>query len=82
MSLSVNIFIVNKLIMFINKDFSDDCRAMSIETLDTELDDVFEIQDYQVRELRLNGFLKGLKPSDIYFYPNLDKAAYTYVCKL
>ena len=82
MSLSVNIFIVNKLIMFINKDFSDDCRAMSIETLDTELDDVFEIQDYQVRELRLNGFLKGLKPSDIYFYPNLDKVAYTYVCKL
>ena len=68
--------------MFINKDFSDDCRSMSIETLDTECDDIFEIQDYQVRELRLNGFLRGLKPQDIYFYPNLDKVSYTYVCDL
>ena len=68
--------------MFINKDFSDDCRAMSIETLDTECDDICEIQDYQVRELRLNGFLRGLKPQDIYFYPNLDKVSYTYVCDL
>ena len=65
--------------MFINKDFSDDCRSMSIETLDTQCDDIFEIQDYQVRELRLNGFLRGLKPQDIYFYPNYDKVAYTYV---
>ena len=68
--------------MFINKNFSNDCRAMSIETLDTECDDIFEIQDYQVRELRLNGFLRGLKPQDIYFYPNHDKVAYTYVCDL
>ena len=68
--------------MFINKNFSDDCRAMSIETLDTQCDDIFEIEDYQVRELRLNGFLRGLKPQDIYFYPNLDKVAYTYVCEL
>jgi len=68
--------------MFINKDFSDDCRAMSIETLDTQCNDIFEIQDYQVRELRLNGFLRGLKPQDIYFYPNLDKVSYTYVCDL
>ena len=65
--------------MFINKNFSNDCRAMSIETLDTQCDDIFEIQDYQVRELRLNGFLRGLKPQDIYFYPNLDKVSYTYV---
>ena len=35
--------------MFINKDFSDDCRSMSIETLDTQCDDIFEIEDYQVR---------------------------------
>tara|TARA_R100001510_G_C7456228_1_gene78826 strand:- start:39 stop:245 length:207 start_codon:yes stop_codon:yes gene_type:complete len=68
--------------MFINKNFSDDCRAMSIETLDTENADIFEIEDYQVRELRLQGYLRGLKPSDIYFYPNLDKVAYTYVCEL
>ena len=68
--------------MFINKDFSDDCRSMSIETLDTECDDIFEIQDYQVRELRLNGFLRGLKPQDIYFYPNYNKVSYTYVCDL
>ena len=68
--------------MFINKNFSNDCRAMSIETLDTQCDDIFEIQDYQVRELRLQGYLRGLKPSDIYFYPNLDKVAYTYVCEL
>ena len=68
--------------MFINKDFSDDCRAMSIETLDTELDDVFEIENYQVNQLRLQGYLRGLKPQDIYFYPNLDKVAYTYVCEL
>ena len=68
--------------MFINKNFSDDCRAMSIETLDTQCDDIFEIEDYQVRELRLNGFLRGLKPQDIYFYPNLDKVSYTYVCEL
>ena len=65
--------------MFINKDFSDDCRAMSIETLDTELDDVFEIQDYQVRELRLEGYLRGLRDKDIYYYPNYDKVSYTYV---
>ena len=65
--------------MFINKDFSDDCRAMSIETLDTELDDVFEIQDYQVNQLRLEGYLRGLRDRDIYFYPNLNKVSYTYV---
>ena len=68
--------------MFINKNFSDDCRAMSIETLDTELDDVFEIENYQVNQLRLQGYLRGLKPQDIYYYPNHDKVAYTYVCDL
>ena len=68
--------------MFINKNFSDDCRSMSIETLDTQCDDIFEIEDYQVRKLRLQGYLRGLKPQDIYFYPNLDKVAYTYVCDL
>ena len=68
--------------MFINKDFSDDCRSLGIETLDTENDDIFEIENYQVRELRLNGFLRGLKPQDVYFYPNYNKACYTYVCEL
>ena len=68
--------------MFINKDFSDDCRSLGIETLDTENDDIFEIENYQVRELRLNGFLRGLKPQDIYFYPNYNKVSYTYVCEL
>tara|TARA_B100000424_G_scaffold214356_1_gene172081 strand:- start:144 stop:350 length:207 start_codon:yes stop_codon:yes gene_type:complete len=68
--------------MFINKDFSDDCRSMSIETLDTELDDVFEIDNHQVNRLRLQGYLRGLKPQDIYYYPNLDKVSYTYVCDL
>ena len=68
--------------MFINKNFSDDCRAMSIETLDTECDDIFEVQDYQVRELRLQGYLRHLRATDIYFYPNLDKVSYTYVCEL
>jgi len=68
--------------MFINKDFSNDCRSLGIETLDTENDDIFEIQDYQVRELRLNGFLRGLKPQDVYFYPNHNKVFYTYVCDL
>ena len=65
--------------MFINKDFSDNCRAMSIETLDTQCDDIFEIQDYQVRELRLQGYLRHFRDKDIYFYPNLDKVSYTYV---
>ena len=68
--------------MFINKDFSDDCRSMSIETLDTQVDDIFEIEDYQVRELRLQGYLRGLRASDIYFYPNYNKVSYTYVCDL
>jgi len=68
--------------MFINKDFSDDCRAMSVETLDTQCDDIFEIQDYQIRELRREGLLRGLRASDIYFYPNHNKVAYTYVCDL
>ena len=68
--------------MFINKNFSDDCRAMSIETLDTQVDDIFEIENYQVSQLRLQGFLRGLKPNDIYFYPNLDKVSYTYVNEL
>ena len=68
--------------MFINKDFSDDCRSMSIETLDTQVDDVFEIQDYQVRELRLQGYLRHLQASDIFYYPNHDKVSYTYVCNL
>ncbi len=68
--------------MFINKDFSDDCRSMSIETLDTEVDDVFEIDDYQVRELRLNGFLRGLRASNIYYYPNYNQVSYTYVNEL
>ena len=65
--------------MFINKDFSDDCRSMSIETLDTQCDDIFEIDNQQVNQLRLEGYLRGLKPQDIYFYPNLDKVSYTYV---
>ena len=68
--------------MFINKDFSDDCRSMSIETLDTQVDDVFEIQDYQVRELRLQGYLRHLRASDIFYYPNHDRVSYTYVCDL
>ena len=68
--------------MFINKNFSDDCRAMSIETLDTDCDDIFEIDNNLLIGLRLNGYLRGLKPQDIYFYPNLDKVAYTYVCEL
>ena len=68
--------------MFINKNFSDDCRSISIETLDTEVDDIFEIQDYQERELRLQGYLRGLRDRDIYFYPNDDTVAYTYVCDL
>ena len=68
--------------MFINKNFSNDCRAMSIETLDTQCDDIFEIDNHQVILLRLEGYLRGLKPSDIYFYPNLDKVSYTYVCDL
>ena len=68
--------------MFINKDFSDDCRSMSIETLDTQVDDVFEIDNNLLIGLRLNGFLRGLKPQDIYFYPNYNKVSYTYVCDL
>ena len=68
--------------MFINKDFSDDCRSMSIETLDTQCDDIFEIDNNLLIGLRLNGFLRSLKPQDIYFYPNHDKVAYTYVCEL
>jgi len=68
--------------MFINKNFSNDCRAMSIETLDTQCDDIFEIEDYQVRQLRLEGYLRGLRDRDIYFYPNLDKVSYTYVNEL
>ncbi len=68
--------------MFINKDFSDDCRSMSIETLDTQCDDIFEIEDYQVRELRLQGYLRHLRDRDIYFYPNYNKVSYTYVCDL
>tara|TARA_R100000734_G_C3217212_1_gene30110 strand:+ start:268 stop:474 length:207 start_codon:yes stop_codon:yes gene_type:complete len=68
--------------MFINKDFSDDCRSMSIETLDTELDDIFEIDNNLLIGLRLNGYLRGLKPQDIYFYPNYNKVSYTYVCEL
>ena len=68
--------------MFINKNFSDDCRAMSIETLDTQCDDIFEIDNQQVNQLRLEGYLRGLRDRDIYFYPNLDKVSYTYVCDL
>ena len=68
--------------MFINKNFSDDCRAMSIETLDTQCDDIFEIDNQQVNQLRLEGYLRGLRDRDIYFYPNHNKVSYTYVCDL
>ena len=68
--------------MFVNKNFSDDCRSMSIETLDTQVDDIFEIDNNLLIGLRLNGFLRGLKPQDIYFYPNYNKVSYTYVCDL
>jgi len=68
--------------MFINKNFSDDCRSMSIETLDTQVDDVFEIENYQVTQLRLQGYLRYLRASDIYYYPNYNKVSYTYVCEL
>jgi len=53
--------------MFINKDFSDDCRSLGIETLDTENDDIFEIENYQVTQLRLQGYLRHLRASDIYY---------------
>ena len=39
--------------MFINKNFSDDCRAISIETLDTQCDDIFEIDNQQVNQLTI-----------------------------
>ena len=65
--------------MFINKNFSDDCRSMSIETLDTQCDDIFEIENYQVNQLRLKGYLRSLRDRDIYFYPNHNKVSYTYV---
>ena len=68
--------------MFINKNFSDDCRAMSIETLDTQCDDIFEIDNQQVNQLRLEGYLRGLRANDIFFYPNYNKVSYTYVCDL
>ena len=68
--------------MFINKDFSDDCRSMSIETLDTQVDDVFEIDNQQVNQLRLEGYLRYLRDKDIYYYPNHNKVSYTYVCDL
>ena len=68
--------------MFINKNFSDDCRSMSIETLDTQVDDVFQIDDYQVSKLRLQGYLRHLRASDIFYYPNHNKVSYTYVCDL
>jgi len=68
--------------MFINKDFSDDCRSLGIETLDTENDDIFEIENYQVTQLRLQGYLRHLRASDIYYYPNHNKVFYTYVCEL
>ena len=68
--------------MFINKDFSDDCRSMSIETLDTQVDDVFEIDNQQVNQLRLEGYFRGLRDKDIYYYPNYNKVSYTYVCDL
>ena len=68
--------------MFINKNFSDDCRSMSIETLDTQVDDVFEIENYQVTQLRLQGYLRHLRASDIFYYPNHNKVSYTYVCDL
>ena len=68
--------------MFINKDFSDDCRSMSIETLDTQVDDVFEIDNQQVNQLRLEGYLRYLRDKDIYYYPNHNKVSYKFVCDL
>jgi len=68
--------------MFINKDFSDDCRSLGIETLDTENDDIFKIENYQVTQLRLQGYLRHLQASDIFYYPNHSKVSYTYVCEL
>ena len=68
--------------MFINKDFSDDCRAMSIETLDTQCDDIFEIDNQQVNQLWLEGYLRYLRYKDIYYYPNYNKVSYTYLCEL
>lgn len=65
--------------MFINKDFSDDCRSVGVETLDTECADIFEVQDCQVHQLRLEGYLRSLRASDIYFYPNYNKVSYTYL---
>mgnify|MGYP001312756052 CR=1 FL=1 len=65
--------------MFINKDFSDDCRSIGVETLDTECADIFEIENYQVNQLRLQGYLRSLRDRDIYFYPNHNKVSYTYV---
>mgnify|MGYP003145872891 FL=1 len=55
---------------------------MSIETLDTQVDDVFEIENYQVTQLRLQGYLRHLRASDIFYYPNHNKVSYTYVCDL
>ena len=68
--------------MFINKNFSDDCRSLGIETLDTENGDIFEIENYQVTQLRLQGYLRHLRASDIFYYPNHNKVSYTSVCEL
>jgi len=68
--------------MFINKDFSDDCRSLGVETLNTENDDIFEIENYQVTQLSLQGYLRHLRASDIFYYPNHNKVSYTYVCEL
>jgi len=68
--------------MFINKNFSFACRSFGVETLDTENDDIFEIENYQLAQLRLKGYLRHLRASDIYYYPGHNKVSYTYVCEL
>jgi len=64
-------------IKFINKDFSESCNSLGIETRMTANDDIFEIDTYLINQLRLEGLLRHLHKFDIYYYPNHDKVSYT-----
>jgi len=51
-------------IVLVNRDFAESCWSLGIEALETDDEGVYELRGYDFRQLRLEGRLRHLHPSD------------------
>ena len=50
--------------LLVNKDFAESCWALGIEALETEKEGAYELRESDFIQLRLEGRLRHLHPSD------------------